>query len=139
MPKGGVHKRCKFVNTDKFLKDKKCIIRILNNDDFCCARAIVTANAKIDQHEKWESVRKGGKIQEILPNQLHERAGAHHEKCGIDKIKKFLNTSFLATKFLLTPKTISIASSTADPKPKRTFICTSITIITMSLRACLPS
>ena len=43
MLKGGVHKRCKFVNTDKFLKDKKCIIRILNNDDLCCARAIVTA------------------------------------------------------------------------------------------------
>ena len=89
MPKGGVHKRCKFVNTDKFIKDKKCIIRILNNDDLCCARAIVIAKAKIDQHEKWESVRKGGKIQEILANQLHERAVVHHEKCGIDEIKKF--------------------------------------------------
>ena len=77
------------MNTDKFLKDKKCIIRILNNDDLCRARAIVTEKAKIDQHEKWESVRKGGKIQEILANQLHERGGVHHEKCGIDEIKKF--------------------------------------------------
>jgi hypothetical protein len=36
---------------ERFLKDKRCIIQKQNKDDMCCARAIVTAKAKIDGHE----------------------------------------------------------------------------------------
>ncbi len=54
MPNGGVGKRCKFVNTEKFLHDKRCFIRIQNDDDLCCTRAIITAKAKLDKHEKME-------------------------------------------------------------------------------------
>jgi hypothetical protein len=40
---------------EMFLKDKRCIIQIQNKDDMCCVRAIVTAKAKIDGHEQWNS------------------------------------------------------------------------------------
>ena len=63
MPNGGTRKRCKFVNTEKFLYSKKSIIRIQNDDDLCCARAIVTAKAKIDRHEKWDTIRRGYELQ----------------------------------------------------------------------------
>ncbi|XP_052806406.1 uncharacterized protein LOC128235642 [Mya arenaria] len=89
MPKGGAQKRCHFVNTDKFLQNKKCIIRIQNNDDLCRARAIVTAKARIEKHHKWESIRKGGKLQEKLAIQLHEQACVVPGKCGIEEIQKF--------------------------------------------------
>ena len=88
MPKGGVGKRCKYVNQGKFLKDKKCILRIQNNDDLCCARAIVTAKARLDQHPKWESIRKGYEPQQTLASALHETAKVTKTECGIEEIKK---------------------------------------------------
>jgi hypothetical protein len=45
LPKGGTGKRCDYVDTERFVKDKRCIIQIQNKDDMCCARAIVTAKA----------------------------------------------------------------------------------------------
>ena len=51
LPKGGTGKRCDYVDTERFLKDKRCIIQIQNKDDMCCARVIITAKAKIDGHE----------------------------------------------------------------------------------------
>jgi hypothetical protein len=54
------------VDTERFLKDKRCIIQIQNKDDMCSARAIVTAKAKIDGHEQWNSIQRGRRIQEEL-------------------------------------------------------------------------
>ena len=42
LPKGGTGKRGDYVDTEKFLKDKRYIIQIQNKDDMCCARVIVT-------------------------------------------------------------------------------------------------
>ena len=64
LPKGGIGKRCDYVDTDRFLKDKRCIIQIQNKDDMCCARAIVTAKAKIDGHEQWNYIQRDRRIQE---------------------------------------------------------------------------
>lgn len=89
MPEGGARKRCKFVNTDKFLFDKRSIIQIKNNDDLCCARAIITAKAKIDHHEKWNSIRFGCDIQRQLAMQLHSDAKIPPGKCGLDEIEQF--------------------------------------------------
>jgi hypothetical protein len=66
LPKGGTRKRCDYVDTERFLKDKRCIIQIQNKDGMCCARAIVTAKAKIDGHEQWNSIQRGRRIQEEL-------------------------------------------------------------------------
>jgi hypothetical protein len=64
LPKGGTGKRCDYVDTERFLKDKSCIIQIQNKDDMSCARAIVTAKAKIDGHEQWNYIRQSRRIQE---------------------------------------------------------------------------
>jgi len=38
---------------------KRSVIRIQNNDELCCARALVTAKARLDHHPKWSSIRQG--------------------------------------------------------------------------------
>ena len=48
----------------KLIRKKHSVIQIRNdNDDLCCARALVTAKARLDQHPKWSSIRHGGKLQ----------------------------------------------------------------------------
>jgi hypothetical protein len=42
-------------------------------DDMCCARAIVTAKAKSDGHEQWNSIRQSRRIQEDLALELHTK------------------------------------------------------------------
>ena len=88
MPDGRAQKRCKFVNTEKFLYNKKCIIHIQNDDDLCCARAIVSAKAKLDQHVKWNSIRLGKLLQEELAIQLHYQASVPIKTCGVEGKKK---------------------------------------------------
>ena len=89
MPEGGTGKRFKHLNTEKFLKDKKCIIRIQNNDELCCARAIITAKAQLDKHQKWESIRKCYEPQGQLAKQLHSEASVPLKECGVEEIKQF--------------------------------------------------
>ncbi|CAC5375852.1 unnamed protein product [Mytilus coruscus] len=89
MPKGSGRKSCKFVDIGRFLKDKKCIIQIQNNDELCCARALVTAKANIDKHPKWESIRKGCKIQQDMAIELHEKANIPLKACDLEDIKQF--------------------------------------------------
>ncbi|CAC5364845.1 unnamed protein product [Mytilus coruscus] len=89
MPKGSGRKSCKFVDIGRFLKDKKCIIQIQNNDELCCARALITAKANIDKHPKWESIRKGCKIQQDMAIELHEKANIHLKACDLEDIKQF--------------------------------------------------
>lgn len=59
LPSGKGNKKKRYVDLEKSLKEKKSFIRINNRDDLCCARAIVTAKARIDEHLKWNSIRKG--------------------------------------------------------------------------------
>ena len=37
-------------------KNSKSIIRINNRDELCCARALVTAKARVDQHPKYHNI-----------------------------------------------------------------------------------
>jgi hypothetical protein len=89
LPKGGTGKRCDYVDTERFLKDKRCIIQIQNKDDMYCARAIVTAKAKIDGHEQWNSIQRGRRIQEELALELHTNARVPLHQCGIEDVKTF--------------------------------------------------
>ncbi len=88
MPDGAGRRR-KYVDLEKFLKDKKCIIRIQNDDELCCARAIITAKAKIEGHEKWNSIRLGWDTQRQMAEQLHEDTSVPIGRCGVPEIKKF--------------------------------------------------
>ena len=73
----------------KYLEAKKCIIRISNSDELCCARAIATAKAKLGKHCDWNSIRQGRTIQQKLAVQLHTQANVAQGRCGIDEIKQF--------------------------------------------------
>ena len=73
----------------EFLQNKRCIIRILNEDDLCCARAIVTAKARIDKHNDWDNIRMGFDTQRRLALELHSQAGVAQGICGIEQIKQF--------------------------------------------------
>lgn len=59
LPSGKGNKKKCYVDLEKSLKEKKSFIKINNKDQLCCARAIVTAKARIDKHPKWNLIRKG--------------------------------------------------------------------------------
>ncbi|CAC5385638.1 unnamed protein product [Mytilus coruscus] len=91
LPSGGTGRKCKFVDLDRFLKEKKCIIRIKKHDDICCAGALVTGldKANHEKHEQWDNMRRGFKIQEQPAAELHILAKVPHRKCEIEKNKQF--------------------------------------------------
>ncbi|VDH97143.1 Hypothetical predicted protein [Mytilus galloprovincialis] len=89
LPSGGIGKRCKYVDLEKTLNEKRCFLQIQNKDDLCCARAIMTAKARLDGHEKWNSIRQGRKLQGESAKELHNKAGVPFRRCGVEEIKSF--------------------------------------------------
>ena len=74
---------------------KQSVLRIQNNDDLCCAKALVTAKAKVDQHPKWNSIRQGRKLQKELALLLHHEAHVPFRPCGYEELTKFSTAPFL--------------------------------------------
>ena len=68
---------------------KKSIIRIKNDDHLCCARAIVTAKARLDHHVQWDPIRRGRKLQKELALLLHHEAHVTPGPCGYDELTQF--------------------------------------------------
>ena len=68
---------------------KRSILRINNTDNLCCARAIVTAKAYVDPHPKWESFKRGFKIQTLEAKRLHAEVDVPIGPCGYDELKQF--------------------------------------------------
>lgn len=52
LPSGKGNKKKCYVDLEKSLKEKKSFIKINNREQLCCAKAIVTAKARIDKHPK---------------------------------------------------------------------------------------
>ena len=97
-------------------KMSKSVIRIRNNDDLCCARALVIAKARLDQHPKWESLRKGGKLQKELTVLLHHEARVPFCPCGYDALTKFSAApSLVAYQILLVDADRSFHITTFGP------------------------
>jgi hypothetical protein len=65
------------VSLETALKKRTCFIEIKNRDSMCCARAIVTARARVEQPPEYKSIRQGRMIQEALAQQLHLQAGMY--------------------------------------------------------------
>ena len=59
LPKGSGRRKRNDADLSSYLHQKRCIIQIINKDDLCAARAIVTAIARLENNEKWENIRKG--------------------------------------------------------------------------------
>ena len=75
---------------------KKSVIRIQNDDELCCARALVVAKARLDQHPKWSSIRQGGKLQRELALQLHDEARVPPGPCSYEALTAFSKAPSLA-------------------------------------------
>ena len=76
-------------------KKKRCIIPIKNNDDLCCARAIVTMRAHAhkedtnDAYQDYRNIIQGRAIQERQARELHHLAGMDPGPCGLEELEKF--------------------------------------------------
>ena len=75
---------------------KRSVIRITNNDELCCARALFTAKARVDQHPKWSSIRHGGKLQKELALLLHHEAKVPLGPCSYEALTAFSKAPSLA-------------------------------------------
>ena len=71
-------------------RNSKSVIRIQNNDELCCARALVVAKARLDPHPKWQSIQRGkGPLQRRLAWDLHDEAHVPLGPCGYDALTAF--------------------------------------------------
>ena len=77
--------------TETLRLQKKSVIRIKNRDLLCCARALVTAKAKLEQPQHWENIRKGRPRQTKLAEELHANAGVAFGACGYQELQTFQN------------------------------------------------
>ena len=75
---------------------KRSVIRIQNRDELCCARALVVAKAKVDQHPKYNSIRQGTKLQRTLALQLQHEAHVPLGPCSYDAVTAFSAAPSLA-------------------------------------------
>ena len=74
---------------ETFKRIKHTVGTIKNKDELCCARAIVTAKAKVDNHPKLESFENGRSIQRTEALNLHWEAKVDTKPCGYEEIIKF--------------------------------------------------
>ena len=69
---------------------KNSVIRIQNDDELCCARALVVAKAKVDQHPKQRAIQRGeGPLQRTLALDLHHEAKVPLGPCSYEALTAF--------------------------------------------------
>ena len=68
---------------------KRSIVQIRNTDVLCCARSLVTAKAKVDQHPQWYSFKNGRKLQKEQALLLHHDANVPFGPCGYEELTQF--------------------------------------------------
>ncbi len=90
MPYGGTGNKRREINLDKYLSNKRSIIRIQNTDNLCLARALVVAIAKLENDDQYKAIIKSGRaLQSRLAYELHERCDVPIAECGLSEIKQF--------------------------------------------------
>ena len=97
-PRGSGHKRKMkpgHRHPETFKRIKQSAITIKNKDELCCARAIVTAKAKVDEHSNWEGFKKGRRTQLQQAKLLHHEADVPFGLCGYPELEKFSKAPWL--------------------------------------------
>ena len=81
------------LNVREHLKEKKSIICINNNDDFCLARALAVSIARIENDPKYSQIRDSKRhIQLERALNLHQAANVPLRPCGsMNEVKLFQN------------------------------------------------
>ena len=77
---------------EQFLQSKKSVVRIQNNDELCCARALVTAKAYRDwgaRHWQYRNLAQGHPIQTTAARALHRKARVPEGPCGLGELNLF--------------------------------------------------
>ena len=75
---------------DMLTTKKHSVIRIQNRDELCCARALVVAKARVDQHPKHKAIREGkGPLQRTLAWDLQREANVPLGPCSYDALTSF--------------------------------------------------
>ena len=105
MPTPGSRPRKWNVGERAWQKDsarKKSIIQIKNQDELCCARAIVTMRAHCHRNDpghmpwnEWKTLSQGLPRQTIRARELHQAAGVCEGPCGLrelDLFQRYLST-----------------------------------------------
>ena len=89
-PQGGGTSKRTTLNIREYLKEKKSIITINNNDNLCLARALVVAVARIEKDPKYVQIRKSNaNIQLQRAMDLHRAANVPFGPCGLDEVDLF--------------------------------------------------
>ena len=68
---------------------------LIKNGDKLCARAIVTAKARVDQHPNCNGFKRGRRIQAEHAVDLHHKMRVPRGPCGYDELQAFSLASFL--------------------------------------------
>ena len=92
MPQGSGKSRVKrgIVNIREYLKKKGSVISINNKDDFCLARALAVAIARIEKDPKYSQIIHSKRhIQLDRALDLHQAANVPLRPCGMDEVKLF--------------------------------------------------
>ena len=85
----GISKRTT-LNIREYLKEKKSVITINNDDNLCLARALVVAVARIEKDPKYNQIRRTkGHIQFQRALDLHQAANVPLGLCGLDEVDMF--------------------------------------------------
>ena len=77
------------------MHNKRSTVEIKNNDDLCCARAIVVGRANchkeqsMDAHRRYQNLRKQYPVQGVEARELHGLAGVPEGACGIEELQAF--------------------------------------------------
>ena len=88
-PQGSGRKRTT-LNIREYLKEKKSVITINNNDNLCLARALVVAVARIEKDPKYTQIRtSNSNIQLQRASALHRAANVPLGPCGLDEVNLF--------------------------------------------------
>ena len=74
---------------ETFKRFKHTVVTIKNKDDLCCARTIVTAKAKVDNHPHWAGFRDGKSNQRTEALNLHTEVQVPFGACGYEELSKF--------------------------------------------------
>ena len=79
-----------FGNLEEYLRKKQCFVRIPKDDNNCCARALITARAIVDNDPHKKTILNGRPMQGHLAKTLMREAQIPEgQSCGIDEFRRF--------------------------------------------------
>ena len=104
-------------------KKKLSVLLIKNGDELCCARAIVTAKARLDQHPNWDGFKRGRRIQAEHGVDLHHETRVPQGPCGYDELQAFsLAPSLYDYQILLCDATLEFVVTSFGPPSQKELV-----------------